>query len=116
MGKPKVGQILYSLNVGNAARGRVQKLTEVTVTKVGRKYFYASSYEDGKYPTKYHVKGWEEATDYSANSLLYENKEGWMLEKEARRICNRISDAFNHGRNQKKLSILTLRKIDELLS
>lgn len=39
MGKPKLGDILYSLNINNAARNVKQELTEVTVTKVGRKYF-----------------------------------------------------------------------------
>ncbi len=39
MVKPAVGQVLYSLNVGNAARGRERVLTPVVVIKVGRKYF-----------------------------------------------------------------------------
>lgn len=37
--KPKVGQRFYSLNVSNVTRNRKQKLTPVTVIKVGRKYF-----------------------------------------------------------------------------
>ena len=37
--KPVVGQVLYSLNVGNAARNCGQVLTPVTVVSVGRKYF-----------------------------------------------------------------------------
>ncbi len=39
MRKPTVGETLYSLNIGNATRGKVQKLTPVKVLKVGRKYF-----------------------------------------------------------------------------
>lgn len=38
--KPKVGDVLYSLSIGNASRFTEQKLTQVKVTKVGRKYFH----------------------------------------------------------------------------
>lgn len=57
--KPEVGQVVYSLNVGNAARNREQVLTPLKVTKVGRKYFTAL--EDG-YPdhlsVQFHIDSW----------------------------------------------------------
>lgn len=40
---PQVGQTLYSLNIGNAARNCEQKLKPVIVRKVGRKYFECST-------------------------------------------------------------------------
>jgi len=111
--KPKIGQILYSLNVGNAARyGREQKLTPVTVTKVGRKYFYCKV---GNYlETQYHLKTWEE-TGQNIGSVLYLNAEEWEDAKEADRICYFIAKSFGSNQNMKDLNFKTLQDIEKLI-
>ena len=83
--KPKVGQIIFSLNVGNAYRsswGHSQKLTEYEVSRVGRKYFYivetGREYRDERhkrgFEIAFEVDTWQQKTDYSSDHLLYECK------------------------------------------
>jgi len=93
---PIVGQTLYSLNVGNAARNREQVLAPMIVTKVGRKYFTAKP--DGKsYGERdYHLGSWRQKTDYSPDSELYADPKEWEDEKAASEISARIRQEFGH--------------------
>jgi hypothetical protein len=93
---PIVGQTLYSLNVGNAARYREHVLAAVVVTKVGRKYFTAQP--DGKsYEARdYRLGSWRQKTEYSADSELYTDPKEWEDEKEALEISKRIRREFDH--------------------
>ena len=76
----KVGQTVYSLNVGNAARRCEQVLTERTVTKVGRKYFYYTEYScDVKISFEY----MDDSGKYSANTKVYLSPEDREEEKLA---------------------------------
>ena len=113
-GKPVVGQTLYSLNVGDEARGCEQKLTEVTVRKVGRKYFTCveSGYHHGK---EYHIDGWREKTNYGIGSVLYESKQAWEDDKESSIICKEIYSSFEYGRNNDNVSLENLRLISGML-
>ena len=115
--KPVVGQTLYSLNVGNAARNCETKLTPVVVTKVGRKYFY--THDESRGDTfghmTYNVVDWREKTNYSAHSKLYESKQTWLDEREAHKLCRKVHEAFEYGHNRKNLSLETLRAIDKLI-
>ena len=117
--KPKVGDIFYSLNVGNAARNKKQKLTPVRVVKVGRKYFYCCT-NDVENPyehqlTGYYVDGWKEKTNYTANSRLYASIKDFEDEKEEAEISKFIYKNFNWGRNKSKISLKTLRAIKKIL-
>jgi hypothetical protein len=114
--KPKVGQTLYSLNVGNAARGVQQKLTPVKVIKVGRKYFTCRPEGGSRWlEMQYYLDRWNEKSDYSANSVLYSNPQEWEDEKEAAEICHFIYKFFNYGLNRTNVPLETLRKIKEML-
>jgi len=100
MKKPVVGQILYSLNVGNAARNYEQILTPVEVVKVGRKYF--TLHEVGqKYRTrdvKFHIDSWKEKTEYCSNYCLYETEQEWVDLKEKSDIISLIKNEIQwHG-------------------
>ena len=117
--KPAVGEVLYSLNIGNSARWRPQKLTPVVVIKVGRKYFTVSEedHKDNLYMhTQYHIDTWREKNDYSADSELYVTKQEWLDKKESSEICARIRDTFEYGRNNKNLHIDYLRKIERIIN
>jgi hypothetical protein len=91
--KPTVGQKLYSLNVGNAARNREQELTPVIVTKVD----------------------WSEKTDYTTDTCLYESPQQWEDYKEATQIKREIYDAFRLGGISSRLTLDDLRKIAEII-
>lgn len=116
MKKPKVGQTLYSLNIGNATRNRKQKLTPVTVTKVGRKYFTCAKTGLERYGTQYHLSNWKEKTNYSPDSYLYEDPQIWKDEKEAAELCDRIRKAFDYSINKVELPLDDLRKIDRIIT
>lgn len=109
--KPRVGQILYSLNVGNAARFGEQKLRPVEVTKVGRKYFTCGS---GIWGTQYYIDGWAQKTEYSANTRLYATEAEWEKEKEKNNLSGKMREFFNRD-GERKLSLEQLRAIDEVI-
>lgn len=113
--KPKVGQILYSLNIGNAARHTESKLTQVEVTKVGRKYFTCKRDKTAYWGTHYHIDTWHERSNTIGNSRLYETPQEWEDEKEATKICKRISDAFEYGYNRQNVVLSDLREIERII-
>lgn len=116
MKKPKVGDIVYSLNVGNAARSRKKELTEFVVQKVGRKYFYAGKEGCPKWMMyKYDLESWHEVNNYSATSKLYKSKQEYLEQGEMQEICASIAKIFDWGKNHRHLNLETLRKIRELM-
>lgn len=121
--KPIVGQKLFSLNVGNSARNREQVLTPVEVVKVGRKYFMVKkNVNDPEWcGTEYSIDGWNEKTEYTANSHLYISEQEYKDEIEHRAICKMISDAFDWRSFSKssvkgKITLEALRKIAEIIN
>jgi hypothetical protein len=118
MEKPVVGQVLFSLNVGNAARNRQQVLTPVEVIKVGRKYFttmpVGGDLDRRWNHTQYHIDGWSEKSDYSKNSRLYATEIEWEEEKEAGDIRDRLRDLFTWN-TRKSVGIDKLRRIAAIL-
>jgi len=115
--KPSVGQVLFSLNIGNAARYCEQKLTRKIVVSVGNKYFNVRDEGDnsGWSEVSYHIDGWSVKTGYSANSALYETEQEWEDERDAKSLGGVIYAAFPYGQNVKKVSLDNLRKIVELI-
>ena len=113
--KPEIGQQLFSLNIGNAARNVEQKLTPVEVVKVGRKFFTCKGTGRGN-ETQYHIDNWVENTEYCASSKLYENEQSWLDEKERRDLYDKIRDAFNHFRGSKDYTLEQLREIGEIIA
>jgi len=114
MNKPKVGQTLYILNVGNAARNCEQKLTPVIVSSVGNKYFYTG---EGYRKQAYLIEDWKEKTDrYGARSFLYESEQAYMDDLESVQICKSIGEAFEYGRNVNGLPLYQLRTIQSIIN
>lgn len=114
--KPILGETLYDLNIGNAARKpRVQELTPVTVITVGRKYFTCAPSE-GKYKPEmtYKIENWEQKTENCRDHKLYETAQEWEDEREAAEIHAELRAEFNqYGKCAVPLE--TLRAIKSLL-
>lgn len=116
--KPKVGQILYSLNVGNSARGCEQKLTPVSVESVGTKYFKClplgkdNSLDFLK--TSFEVETWNQKTEYSRDEELYESPQEWDDEFESTKLITEIQSIFSVY-SRPELSLETLRSIRSFL-
>lgn len=117
MEKPEIGQTVYSLNVGNAARRREQVLTEYIVVKVGRKYFTIQrSDSDGKgLCIQFAIDDWRQKTNYCADHRLYTSPQVYEEEKESKYICHKIYRCFEYGHNKAELSLEDLRKIKYIL-
>lgn len=101
---PGVGETLYSLNVGDAARNREQVLTPVVVRKVGRKYFEASPAEQPHLITQYRLSDWGEHSDYSARSRLYRTPKEWEDEKESAEMCPPGNVCANKVRKRRNIT------------
>jgi len=115
MNKPVVGQKLFSLNVGNAARRTEQVLTPVIVKKVGRKYFVCGEEGATWRDTQYHLDNWTEKSEYIASSVLYKTEKEWEDEKEMNKSCRFIATTFMHGDNIKHLPLEKIRAIVKLI-
>ena len=111
MKKVTVGQRLFSLNIGNAARRAKQVLKPVIVTKVGRKYFTVKTEDQYGFETEYCLENWCENTKYSPDSKLYEKEQQWEDEKEISVICEKIRRAFEYGKNNQNIDLEKLRMI-----
>ncbi len=114
---PKVGQVLYSLNVGDACRyGKAQVLTPTKVTKVGRKYFTCNHTDYEGFGSQYRLENWAQVVEYgSPNSELYASEREYEDSVEAKNICRQIADAFEHGYNRKEISTNNLRLLRQIL-
>lgn len=113
---PVVGQTLYDLNVGNAARRSPQVLTPVVVASVGRKYFKAGPVGCSEYQLiQFNLEDWSEVSNYSANHNLYQSEQEYADEKEASEICDQLRTLFMRGHNHKNIPMESLRKIKALL-
>lgn len=104
---------LYSLNVGNAARGKVKReLTRYRVTSIGRKYFKIIRDDaTGWRELEFHIDSWSENTRYSSDHKLYADPQDWEDEKTEADLSNMIYKAFDYGRNNLNLSLDRLEKI-----
>lgn len=80
---PSVGDTVWLLNVGNAARYTEQKLHPETVVKVGRKYFTTAEAGRAEHMWHtFHLDSWWEKTEYSANWRVYASPGEYEMEKE----------------------------------
>lgn len=108
--KPVVGEKLFSLNIGNAARDRDQTLTPVMVTKVGTKYFSVKEVgrEDSYFETRFKIENWEENTQFPKTQKLYESAEEFENEKLEYNICRDLHEAFEYGNNKYNVDLNVL--------
>lgn len=115
---PKVGDTLYSLNIGNAARHRPQVLTTVQVVKVGRLYFACAKAEHMDCPrmhVTYHLDDWREKTDYSRDSRLYTSPQEYEDEIRSMEIRNELQRVFSSGMLSQTIPLDKLREIQAIV-
>lgn len=113
-----VGDILYSLNVGNAARRQKQELTPVEVIKIGRRYFTvceAGNKDKDWTHTQFLLEDLSEKTGYTPTQKLYRSREDYDNEIEANEIFSRIKIAFSGYRNT-NFTLEQLRAIRSIIS
>jgi len=116
--KPEVGQTLYSLDVSYVTRPDGAKLSEVRVTKVGRKYFSCNPIEYLDRPhlaRQYHLDDWREKSDYSVRTLLYTDPSVWEQEKEVNALYAYARLAFGGYSPSEQHTLEKLREIKAIL-
>lgn len=114
--KPQVGETLYSLNIGNAARRVEQTLTPMTVLTVGRKYFTVAERDHPhRKPVKFDLKTWRQVTEYSADHRLYRDPQEWVDETARATACARLYEAFEARQNRENLPLSTLAHLVEVV-
>jgi hypothetical protein len=114
--KPKVGDRVFSLNVGNAARGCAEKLTPVVVKSVGRKYFQVESPIGERIgATEFNLDDWHERSKYSASARILSSEQEWRDEKDAKQIFDKIRTEFSAWTPPKHILLSDLRAISEIL-
>lgn len=117
---PKVGDTLYSLNIGNEARGRAQVLTSVQVLKVGRKYFVCSEIAYLNSPRQhreYYLDDWREQNGgYCAGSKLYVNPQEYEDETESSRIRAELRKVFDPWGTDHRIPLASLREIRAIVA
>lgn len=96
MNKPKVGDKLFLVDIGNRARlGSKQRTCEVA--KVGRKYFTVIYGEKPHYAeVEFEIETLRQRTKYIQEYALYESEQAWLDSLEATRVAQEISNAFRY--------------------
>ena len=117
MKKPEIGQVLYSLNIGDAARHRKQELKKVTVSFVGRKYFKVVVDGSG-WERQYRIDDWHETYEYgSSNSRLFTSLQAWEDDKGKTVLLKEFRDIFGFGGGLPvHLSLNDCKKIKQILT
>lgn len=112
--RPIVGETLYMLNMGNAARRTAQILVPVVVQSVGRKYFKCATV--GQYPaeTEFLLEDWHEKTQYTCDYRLFETEQEWLDAKEWRELADKLRHTFNNS-SHALLTLSDLRAIKVII-
>lgn len=113
--KPIVGQTLFSLNVGSAARNREQVLTPTIVTKVGRKFFRCCP-PDQPHGTDYHLDTWEEKTEYTTTSVLFSSPKEFGETKRRIEIADELREIFCFHGFARSLPLQSLEQILQIVN
>lgn len=105
--KPKVGQILY------LKKDHEDELIPIEVTKVGRKYFYASrDIEYSFYEHKYNLSNWV-FSDWPYSGKVYESKQAYEDEKELFQLHKKLYQLFQRAPGD--FSLDQLKRVDAIL-
>ena len=116
MNKPKIGDTLYRVNIGNAARREKSQLHPCTVAKVGRKYFTTVDVNNDREANTFHIDGWWEKTEYPATSKLFASAQAFHDEKERNDLARKLSRHFRYINAVQKTPLNVLREIAKLLN
>ena len=108
---------MYDLAIGNAARGRTEdKIEEVKVLSIGRKYFVCGESIASKWKqTKYDLETWREVSDYAPDHCLYESLQERADEREKFGILDDLKATFGGWGRRGNLTLDQLRRIKAII-
>lgn len=113
----RVGDTVYLVPINDMARHRkggiLDNITEATIKKIGRKYFYLDGYQYDSY--KFDFKSMVNVTNYCASWQVYLSMDDIKNEVEYNELLKETRDVFTpYGRINVTLN--QLRKIKEILT
>ncbi len=114
MKKPKIGQIIYSLPSGNAARRSKIELSPMIVSNVGRKYFKCRKL-NGLIDVQFYLENWHEKTEYSSNYKLYEKIQDYEDEASSIKMVRKIKSQFHEYNDYSNMELSKLKRIIEII-
>jgi hypothetical protein len=106
-----VGQVLYR---EKSNRNAPSEIVEVTVGKVGKKYFYLSGWEE-RYPIDKETLQYTDKNYSQSNFQLYRDKQEILDRKEKDRLTDVLYKHFHWSDNKHKNTLEQLRKAVEIL-
>lgn len=110
----KVDQVVYALNINNAAtRYNPQLLTPVTIKSIGRKYFYINERLPYCREGKFNIETLFHDSNYPSYKIYLHSQE-WVDEKEIQTINSELRRVFG-GCRDSDLSLSKLRRIKAIL-
>jgi hypothetical protein len=106
-----IGDVLYRVK---SNRNEPHEIVEVTVGKVGKKYFYLTGWE-GRYPINIETLKYTNEQYSQSNFQLYRDKQEILDIREKERLTDLLYKHFNWSGNKHKNTIEQLRKAAEIL-
>lgn len=106
-----VGQVLYRERFNRNSPTEIQ---EVTVSKIGKKYFYLKEWDD-RYPVNKETLKYEDKVYSQNNFQLYRDKQEILDRREKSKLIDALQKHFNWSGNGSRNSLEQLRKAAEIL-
>ena len=106
-----VGQVLFREKIN---RNAPSEIVEVTVGKVGKKYFYLTGWEE-TYPVDKETLEYTDKNYSQRNFQLYRDKQEILDRKEKERLTDVLYKHFHWSGNKYKNTLEQLKKAVEVL-
>ena len=106
-----VGQVLFREKIN---RNAPSEIVEVTVGKVGKKYFYLTGWEE-RYPINKETLKYTAKNYSQSNFQLYRDKQEILDRREKSKLYDLLQKHFNWTGNGSKNTLEQLRKAVEVL-
>ena len=106
-----VGQVLFREKIN---RNAPSEIVEVTVGKVGEKYFYLTGWEE-RYPIDKETLKYTDKNYSQSNFQLYRDRQEILDRREKSKLYDLLQKHFNWSGNGSKNTLEQLRKAVEVL-
>ena len=107
-----VGQVLYRNRLSRYAANEIQ---EVVVSKVGKKYFYLTGWEEKRYPINKVSLQYNNKIYSQSDFQLYRDKQEIFDRTEKSDLLNKLQKHFNSFANGSRNTLDQLRKAVDVL-
>ena len=106
-----VGQVLYR---EKSNRNAPSEIVEVTVGKVGKKYFYLTGWEE-RYPIDKETLKYTDKNYNQRNFQLYKDKQEILDRREKSKLFDVLQKHFNWSGNGSRNTLEQLREVANIL-